>query len=89
MSCEVRARLQFNNVQVETGEGGWFGIVQFNDVPVAGWGKERVGASDEEKKFLMGIVMADRNNNTEAQVKDGVITSRPSVDLLVLGGILS
>jgi hypothetical protein len=22
MSCEVRARLQFNEVQVETGEGG-------------------------------------------------------------------
>jgi hypothetical protein len=35
--------------------------VQFNDVPVAGWCKERVGASDDEKKFLMGIVTADRN----------------------------
>jgi hypothetical protein len=35
--------------------------VQFNDVLVAGWCKERVGASDEEKKFLMGMVTADRN----------------------------
>jgi hypothetical protein len=35
--------------------------VQFNDVPVNGWCKERVGASDDEKKFLMGIVTADRN----------------------------
>jgi hypothetical protein len=35
--------------------------VQFNDVPVARWCKERVGVSDDEKKFLMGIVMADRN----------------------------
>jgi hypothetical protein len=37
--------------------------VQFNDVPVAGWCKERVGASDDGKKFLMGRVMADRNTN--------------------------
>jgi hypothetical protein len=35
--------------------------VQFNDVPVNRWGEEQVGASDEEKKFLMGIVTADRN----------------------------
>ena len=35
--------------------------MQFNDVPVNRWCKERVGASDEEKKFLMGIVTADRN----------------------------
>jgi hypothetical protein len=39
--------------------------VQFNDVPVTGWCKERVGASDDEKKFLMGIVTADRNNKHE------------------------
>jgi hypothetical protein len=61
MLCEVRARLQFNDVQVETGEGGQFGDVQFNDVPVGGWCKERVGASDDEKKFLVGMVTADRN----------------------------
>jgi hypothetical protein len=36
--------------------------VQFNDVPVEA-GEERVGASDEEKKFLMGIVTADRNTS--------------------------
>jgi Reverse transcriptase (RNA-dependent DNA polymerase) len=46
--------------------------VQFNDVPVERWGEERVGASDEEKKFLMGIVTADRNMiplcQTELQV---------------------
>jgi hypothetical protein len=36
--------------------------VQFNDVPVAGWCKEQVGASDDEKKFLVGMVTADRNN---------------------------
>jgi hypothetical protein len=35
--------------------------VQFNDVPVGRWCKERVGASDDEKKFLMGIVTVDRN----------------------------
>jgi hypothetical protein len=35
--------------------------VQFNDVPVDGWCKEQVGASDDEKKFLMGIVTADCN----------------------------
>jgi hypothetical protein len=35
--------------------------VQFNDVPVDGRCKERVGASDDEKKFLMGRVTADRN----------------------------
>ena len=35
--------------------------MQFNDIPVARWWEERVGASNEEKKFLMGMVMADRN----------------------------
>jgi hypothetical protein len=35
--------------------------VQFNDVPVEWWCKERVGASDEEKKFLIGVVTVDRN----------------------------
>jgi hypothetical protein len=35
--------------------------VQFNDVPVDGWCEERVGVSNEEKKFLMGRVTADRN----------------------------
>jgi hypothetical protein len=33
--------------------------VQFNDMPVTL--EERVGVSDEEKKFLMGMVTADRN----------------------------
>jgi hypothetical protein len=43
MSCEVRARLQFNDVQVDR------------------WREEQVGMSDDEKKFLMGMVMVDRN----------------------------
>jgi hypothetical protein len=38
--------------------------VQFNDIPVDWWCKERVGASDDEKMFLMGMVMADRNIQT-------------------------
>jgi hypothetical protein len=39
--------------------------VQFNDIPVDGWWEERVGVSDEEKKFLMGMVTADRNKIKE------------------------
>jgi hypothetical protein len=35
--------------------------VQFNNVPVAGWWEEWVGASEDVKKFLMGMVTADRN----------------------------
>jgi hypothetical protein len=45
--------------------------VQFNDVPVGGWCKEQVGASDDEKKFLMGRVTADRN--TVADRGSGVV----------------
>jgi hypothetical protein len=30
-------------------------------MPVTGWREERVGTSDDEKKFLMGMVTADRN----------------------------
>jgi hypothetical protein len=43
--------------------------VQFNDVPVAWWCEERVGTSDDEKKFLMGIVTADRNKYLRTEQK--------------------
>ena len=36
--------------------------MQFNDVPVEGWWEERVGASNDGKKFLIGVVTADRNS---------------------------
>jgi hypothetical protein len=44
--------------------------VQFNDVPVAGWGEERVGASDDGKEFLMGMVTVDRNSIAALQTPE-------------------
>jgi hypothetical protein len=41
--------------------------VQFNDVPVEWWREERVRASDDEKKFLTGMVTADRNRGARQE----------------------
>jgi hypothetical protein len=54
--------------------------LQFNDVQVDGWCEERVGASDDEKKFLMGMVTADHNMKDDMQnIPQPTITPRTNV----------